>query len=89
MITSCLPGSVFELKTGIPWTAGLSPYRDGAALKLRWEKVGAIGGRWFFEIDGVLYSAKSISPHLKDIQMHTEYFSPIFNFPVEKIVLDF
>ena len=67
---SSLCGGTFELKTGIPWTAGLSRYRDTDAMKIRWEKVGAIGGRWFFEINGVQYSAKQISPHIKGIQMH-------------------
>jgi len=50
---------------------GISPFREKETLKLRWEKVGPIGGRHFFEIDGVQYSAKQISPHLKDIQMHS------------------
>jgi hypothetical protein len=72
MITN-LSGGAFELRTGRKWTWGISPFREGEALKLRWEKVGSIGGRHFFEIDGVQYSAKQISPHLKDIQMHNSY----------------
>lgn len=70
MVTN-LSGGAFELRTGRPWTAGISPFREKETLKLRWEKVGPIGGRHFFEIDGVQYSAKTISPHLKDIQMHS------------------
>ena len=70
MITT-LCGKSFEAKTGRPWTAGLSRFRDGDALKIRWEKTSVIGGRWFFEINDVVYSAKQISPSLKDIQMHT------------------
>ena len=69
MITT-LSGGAFELRTGRKWTWGISPFREKEALKLRWEKVGPIGGRHFFEIDGVQYSAKQITPHLKDIQMH-------------------
>lgn len=71
MVTNLCGGS-FELRTGRKWTHGISPFREREALNLRWEKVGAIGGRHFFEIDGVQYSAKQISPHLKDIQMHAE-----------------
>lgn len=71
MVTN-LDGGSFERKTGRKWTWGLSRFRDGDALKIRWEKVGAVGGRWFFEIDGVQYSAKKISPFIEGIQMHTE-----------------
>lgn len=67
---SSLCGGTFELKTGIPWTAGLSRFRDGETMKIRWEKTGPVSGRWFFEIKGVQYSAKQISPHIKGIQMH-------------------
>jgi hypothetical protein len=73
MITN-VSGGAFELRTGRPWTAGISPFRESEALKLRWEKVGPIGGRHFFEIDGVQYSAKKISPRIEGIQMHTEGF---------------
>ncbi len=72
MITGSISGSAFELKTGRPWTAGISPYREAEALKLNWQKVGGLGGRWFFEIDGVQYSVKSFTHGLKDIQMHIE-----------------
>mgnify|MGYP003651969135 CR=1 FL=1 len=65
-----LCGGAFELKTGRAWTAGISPYREGEALKLRWEKTGPISGRHFFEIDGVQYSAKKISPRIECIQQH-------------------
>lgn len=73
MITTLCGGS-FELRTGRKWTHGISPFREREALKLRWEKVGPIGGRHFFEIDGVQYSAKTISPRIEGIQMHTEGF---------------
>jgi hypothetical protein len=70
MVTNLCAGA-FELRTGRPTTWGLSRYRDGEAMKIRWEKTGPVSGRWFFEIDGVQYSAKSISPYLKQIQMHS------------------
>lgn len=73
MITN-LCGMSFELKSGRPWTHGISPFREGEALKLRWEKTGPVGGRHFFEINGVQYSAKKISPRIEGIQMHTEGF---------------
>ena len=71
MVTNLCGGS-FELKSGRKWTHGISPFREREALNLRWEKVGAIGGRHFFEIDGVQYSAKKISPSIEGIQMHSE-----------------
>jgi hypothetical protein len=71
MITN-VSGGAFELRTGRKWTQGISPFREREALNLRWEKVGAIGGRHFFEINGVQYSAKKISPSIEGIQMHTE-----------------
>jgi hypothetical protein len=71
MVTNLCGGS-FELKSGRKWTHGISPFREREALNLRWEKVGAIGGRHFFEIIGVQYSAKSISPRIEGIQMHSE-----------------
>ena len=71
MVTNLCGGS-FELKSGRKWTHGISPFREREALNLRWEKVGAIGGRHFFEINGVQYSAKKISPSIEGIQMHTE-----------------
>jgi len=71
MITN-VSGGAFELRTGRKWTHGISPFREREALNLRWEKVGAIGGRHFFEINGVQYSAKKISPSIEGIQMHTE-----------------
>ncbi len=70
MITTLCGGS-FEHRTGRKWTWGLSKFRDGDAMKIEWVKnANGIGGRWFFEIDNVQYSAQQISPHLKDIQMH-------------------
>ncbi len=74
MVTN-LSGGAFELKSGRKWTHGISPFRERDALNLRWEKVGPIGGRHFFEIDGVQYSAKTISPRIEEIQMHSlKYF---------------
>lgn len=69
MITN-LSGGAFEIKTGRSWTHGISPFREKEALKLRWEKVGPIGGRHFFEIDGMQFSAKKISPRIEGIQQH-------------------
>lgn len=63
-----MSGSAFALKTGIPWTAGLSPFRDKDRYNLRHEN-----GRWHFDIDGMSYSAKQVSPHLKDIQTARAY----------------
>jgi len=71
---SNLSGGAFELRSGRSWTNGISPFREKETLKLRWEKVGPIGGRHFFEINGVQYSARSISPRIEGIQMHTEGF---------------
>jgi hypothetical protein len=70
MVTN-LSGGAFELKSGRKWTHGISPFRERDALNLRWERVGPIGGRHFFEIDGVQYSAKTISPRIEGIQMHS------------------
>ena len=72
MQTSSLDGGTFEKWTGIPWTAGLSRYRDGDAMNIHWEKISSISSRWFFEIKGVQYSAKTIAPHITGIQMHVE-----------------
>lgn len=71
MVTN-LCGGAFELRTGRPWTHGISPFREKETLNLRWEKTGPVSGRHFFEIDGVQYSAKKISPRIEGIQMHTE-----------------
>jgi hypothetical protein len=72
MITS-LSGGAFEIRTGRPWTFGFSPARDRDFFSLEWvANENGIGGRWFFEVHGVQYSASQISPHIKGIQMHTE-----------------
>lgn len=63
-----MSGGAFELETGIPWTAGLSPFRDKERYNLRHED-----GRWHFVIKGREYSAKQVSPHLKDVQYFREY----------------
>ena len=70
MITTFLDGGSFENRTGCKWTAGLSRFHDGDALKIRWEQTGPVSGRWFFEISGIQYSAKKISPRIENIQMH-------------------
>ena len=67
-----IDGGAFSVRTGRAWTAGLSRFRDGDALKIRWEKTGPVSGRWFFEIDGVQYSAKKISPRVEGIQIHSD-----------------
>lgn len=65
-----LSGGAFEIKTGRSWTHGISPFREKEALKLQWEKCGPCHGRWFFEIDGMQFSAKKISPRIEGIQQH-------------------
>jgi hypothetical protein len=67
-ITVNLCGSAFEHETGIPWTAGLSPFRDKERYNLRHEN-----GRWHFVINGKSYSAKQVSPHMKDVQTIRTY----------------
>ena len=64
-----LSGGAFELKTGRPWTHGLN-YRDREPMNVHWEKTGPVTGRWFFEINGMQFSAKSISPRIEGIQQH-------------------
>ena len=66
-MTSNLSGGAFELKTGRPWTCGISPYRDREQFNLCW----GYNKRWYFEINGVVYSAKKIQPFLEDIQQHS------------------
>ena len=63
-----LSGSAFTLKTGWPWTAGLSPFRHKEQFNLRHEN-----GRWHFDMNGKSYSAKQVSPSLKDIQTTRVY----------------
>ena len=68
-----LSGGAFELRTGRKWTWGFAMFCGMVPFKIEWvSNKDTFGGRWFFEIDGVQYSAKQISPYLKDIQMHTE-----------------
>ena len=69
MITN-LSGGAFEIITGRPWTHGFSVYRDKEVFNIRWEKTSPIGGRWFFEMNGMQFSAKSISPRIEGIQQH-------------------
>lgn len=68
MVKVSMSGSAFTHYTGWPWTAGLSPSRHKESHNLRFEE-----GRWHFEFDGVSYSAKQVSPQLKDIQTFREY----------------
>jgi hypothetical protein len=67
---SNLSGGAFELKTGRMWTHGFSMFRDKEQFKIRWEQCGPCHGRWFFEIDGIEFSAKKISPRIEGIQQH-------------------
>ena len=67
-VTVNMSGGAFELETGIPWTAGLAPFRDKERYNLRHEN-----GRWHFDIKGKSYSAKQISPRLKDVQTIRTY----------------
>lgn len=72
MITN-LSGGAFELRTGRKWTWGFSMFRDMVPFKIDWvSNKDSFGGRWFFEINGVQYSAKKISPRIEGIQMHAE-----------------
>ena len=68
LVKVSVSGSAFTHHTGWPWTAGLSPSRHKESHNLRHED-----GRWHFDFDGVSYSAKQVSPHLKDIQTFREY----------------
>ena len=68
MIKVNMSGGAFEIETGWPWTAGLSPFRHKEEFNLRHED-----GRWHFDMNGKSYSAKQVSPHLKDIQTTREY----------------
>lgn len=70
---SNLCGGAFEIKTGRSWTHGLSLFREREALNIRWEKCGPCHGRWFFEINGMQFSAKKISPRIEGIQQHNSY----------------
>jgi hypothetical protein len=63
-------GGAFELETGWPWTAGLSPFRHKDEFNIRWCQETK---RHLFDMKGKTYSAKQISPHLKDIQTIREY----------------
>ena len=73
IMISNLCGGAFELKTGRPWTHGISPFREREALNLRWEQTGPCNGRYFFEINGMQFSAKKISPRIEGIQQHYSY----------------
>lgn len=61
-------GGAFELETGWPWSAGLSPFRHKEQFNLRHEN-----GRWHFDMNGKSYSAKQVSPRLVDIRTTREY----------------
>ena len=67
-IVSNLSGGAFEIKSGRPWTWGFSFARDREEFKIRQQD-----GRWFFEINGVEYSAKRIAPCIEGIQTEVHY----------------
>lgn len=67
-VISNLSGGAFEIKSGRPWTWGFSPARDREEFKIEQRE-----GRWFFEINGVEYSAKRISPRIEGIQTEITY----------------
>lgn len=67
-VISNLSGGAFEIKSGRPWTWGFSPSRDKEEFKLEHRD-----GRWFFEINGVEYSAKRVSPRIEGIQTEITY----------------
>lgn len=71
---SNLSGGAFEIKTGRSWTHGLSMFREHDTLNIHWVKnENGLGGRWFFEIDGMQFSAKKIAPRIEGIQQHYSY----------------
>ena len=67
-VTVNMSGSAFTHTTGWPWTAGLSPSRHKEEFNLRHEN-----GRWHFDMEGMSYSAKQVSPFLKDVQTIRSY----------------
>jgi hypothetical protein len=67
-VTVNMSGSAFTHTTGWPWTAGLSPFRHKEEFNLRHEN-----GRWHFDMNGKSYSAKQVSPSLKDVQTIRSY----------------
>jgi len=67
-VTVNMSGGAFTHETGWPWTAGLSPFRHKEEFNLRHEN-----GRWYFDMRGKSYSAKQVSPHLKDVQTIRTY----------------
>lgn len=71
---SNLCGGAFELKTGRPWTHGFSMFRDKDQFKIEWiANENGLGGRWFFEINDMKFSAKKIAPRIEGIQQHISY----------------
>ena len=65
-------GGAFQNATGRAWTHGFSLYWDRERFDIKWvDNENGRGGRWFFMIDGKQYSAKKISPFIKDVQQHT------------------
>ena len=67
-VTVNMSGGAFQVETGWPWTAGLSPFRHKEEFNLRHEN-----GRLHFNMKGKSYSAKQVSPFLKDVQTIRTY----------------
>ena len=67
-VTVSMCGGAFSNETGWSWSAGLSPFRHKEKFNLRHEN-----GRWHFDMNGKSYSAKQVSPYLKDIQTIRSY----------------
>jgi hypothetical protein len=66
-----LSGGAFELQSGRKWTWGFSMFCDMVPFKIEWvSNKDTFGGRWFFVINDVQYSAKKISPYIEGIQRH-------------------
>lgn len=65
-----LDAGAFAARTGRQSTWGISPYREGKELNLRFDNSKK---RWFFDINGSTFSAKQINPRVTDIQVWTDY----------------
>jgi hypothetical protein len=65
MQTVKLDAASFEKVAGRPAIWGISPFREGKQFNLR-----RSDNRWFFEINGKMFSAKRIVPSLTDIETY-------------------
>jgi hypothetical protein len=65
-----MSGGSFELETGWPWTAGLSPFRHKEQFNIRWCQETK---RHLFDMKGKTYSAKQISPQITGIETYRTY----------------